>query len=174
MTRIRLVLAALVSVAWLAGCGGETTTVPDSDAVTGRFAGTDDAGIGVAVDFGAFDRTTEAIRATLDPKAVWSVGLVSIVNRSNELKGIPALFVTGPSGRVHRLARATVVRRTEGGPKEELPAPGPFVPQNGAITLYVLFRGKPTDIRRLEMRVGVGPIVELTPQRPAKSPGGGG
>jgi hypothetical protein len=100
--------------------------------------------------------------------------LVSIVNRSNDLQPIPALFVTRPTGRVERLSRATVIRRADTGVKQALPAPGPLVPQQGALSLYVVFRGRPSDARRLEMRVGVGPIVELTPQRSAGPRAGGG
>jgi hypothetical protein len=157
-----------------AGCGGSATTLPGPSDVTGRFSGTTDTGIGVAVDFGAYDSTTEAIRAALDTPAAWSIGLVSIVNRSNDLQPIPALFVTRPNGRVQRLARATVIRRADTGAKQELPAPGPLVPQQGALSLYVVFRGRPSDVRRLEMRVGVGPIVELTPQKSSGSRAGGG
>ena len=166
--------SSLAIVVILAGCGGGTATLPGPSQVTGRFAGSDDSGIGVAVDFGAYDPTTQAVRAALETPAAWSVGLVSIVNRSNDLQPIPALFVTRPTGRVQRLARATVIRRPGTGGKEDLPAPGPFVPEQGAVSLYVVFRGRPSDVRRLEMRVGVGPIVELTPQKPSDSREGGG
>jgi hypothetical protein len=157
-----------------AGCGGSATTLPGPSQVTGRFSGTADSGIGVAIDFGAYDPTTEAIRAALETPASWSIGLVSIVNRSNDLQPVPALFATRPSGRVERLSRATVLRSTDTGVKQALPAPGPFVPQQGALSLYVVFRGRPSDARRLEMRVGVGPIVELTPQRSSGPRAGGG
>ncbi len=169
---IASVLTVIVAGA-LVGCGGGTTALPGPSQVTGRFAGRDDAGIGVAIDFGAYDATTQAIRAALDTPTAWSVGLVSIVNRSNHLQPIPALFVTRPSGRVQRLARATVMRRADTGAKVQITAPGPFVPEQGALSLYVVFRGRPSDVRRLEMRVGVGPIVELTPQRLSASAQGG-
>ncbi len=171
--RIGLVMC-LVVVAAVAGCGSRATTLPGPSQVTGRFAGSDDSGIGVSVDFGAYDSTTQAVRAALDTPAAWSVGLVSIVNRSSDLQPIPALFVTRPDGRVQRLARATVIRPAATGEKEELPAPGPFVPEQGALSLYVVFKGRPSDIRRLEIRVGVGPIVELTPQKSAGFQGEGG
>lgn len=171
--RRHLIAGALAAVA-LAGCGGDASEVPDASQVSGRFSGRVDPGIGVAIDFGAYDATTRGIRAALADPAAWSVGLVSIVNRSNKLQPIPALFVTRPNGRVQRLARATAVRATETGPKEELPAPGPLIPEQGALTLYVVFRGRPQDIRRVEMRVGVGPIVELTPQKLAERQGGDG
>lgn len=158
----------------IAGCGGGTATLPGPSEVTGRFAGSDESGIGVAIDFGAYDATTQAVRAALDTPTAWSIGLVSIVNRSNDLQPIPALFVTRPTGRVQRLSRATVIRRPDTGAKEELPAPGPLVPEQGALSLYVVFRGRPSDVRRLEMRVGVGPIVELTPQKRSDSREGGG
>lgn len=158
-------VACLAVVVAGAGCGGSAERLPGPSDVTGRFSGTADSGIGVAVDFGAYDATTEAIRAALDTPAAWSIGLVSIVNRSNDLQPIPALFVTRPNGRVQRLARATTIRSAATGAKRELPAPGPLVPQQGALSLYVVFRGRPSDVRRLDMRVGVGPIVELTPQK---------
>lgn len=167
-------VACLVMVVAGVGCGGRATTLPGPAQVTGRFSGTADSGIGVAIDFGAYDPTTEAVRAALETPAAWSIGLVSIVNRSNELQPIPALFVTRPTGRVQRLSRATVIRRADTGARQELPAPGPFVPQQGALSLYVVFRGRPSDVRRLEMRVGVGPIVELTRQRSSGSRVGGG
>ncbi len=172
-TGIGLVVCTALVVG-VAGCGGDQATLPGPSEVTGRFAGSDESGIGVSVDFGAYDPTTQAVRAALDTPAAWSVGVVSIVNRSPELQPIPALFVTRPNGRVQRLARATVIRPDATGRKQELPAPAPFVPQQGASSLYVVFRGRPSDIRRLEMRVGVGPIVELRPQRSAGYQGAGG
>ncbi len=166
--------AVCVVAAALAGCGGEAQTLPRADEVTGRFVGRDDSGIGVSVDFGAYDPTTRAIRAALDTPQAWSVGLVSIVNRSRRLRPIPALFATRPSGRVQRLARATVIRPEGSDQTQELPAPAPFVPQQGAVTLYVVIKSRVSDIRRLEMRVGVGPIVELRTQRSGGVQGGGG
>ena len=171
--RIGLLLC-VAAVAVTGGCGGDETTLPGQSQVTGRFAGSVDTGIGVSVDFGAYDPTTQAVRDALDSPAAWSVGIVSIVNRSRDLQPIPAMFVTRPNGRVQRLARATVIRSSETGKKQELPAPGPYVPQQGALTLYVVFRGRPSDIRRLEMRVGVGPIVELRSQEVAGFQGDGG
>lgn len=165
-----IVVAALLVV----GCGEGSETLPGPTQVTGRFAGVDESGVGVAVDFEAFDATTQAIRAALEDPTAWSIGLVSIVNRSTELHPVPGLFVTRPNGRVQRLALATVVRRAPNGPTEELVPPGPLVPQEGAVALYVVFKGRPTEIRRLEMRVGEGPIVELTPQEAPKSQAGSG
>lgn len=173
--RLRLAMAlGATIVAGATGCGGGETTLPGPSQVTGRFAGSDESGIGVSVDFGAYDPTTQAVRAALDTPAAWSVGIVSIVNRSRELHPIPALFVTRPDERVRRLARATVIKPAGSARTQELPAPGPFVPQQGALSLYVVFRGRISDIRRLEMRVGVGPIVELTPQQSAGVREGGG
>ena len=173
--QVRIALAVWATVVLgLAGCGGEGTTLPGPSQVTGRFAGSDESGIGVSVDFGAYDRTTQAVRAALDTPTAWSIGIVSIVNRSRELQPIPALFVTRPDGRVKRLARATVLKPEGSAKTQELPAPGPFVPEQGALSLYVVFRGGVSDIRRLEMRVGVGPIVELTPQRSVGFREGGG
>ena len=169
MSLVRWAVGVAITVV-VAGCGG-SSSLPGPSQVTGRFAGSDDAGIGVAVDFGAYDPTTQAVRAALETPDAWSIGVVSIVNRSNDLQPIPALFVTRPGGRVQRLARATVARRADTGAKAALPAPGPFVPEQGAASLYVVFKGRPSDIRRLEMRVGVGPIVELTPQRPLEADG---
>ncbi len=171
--RVGLLLCA-AAVAVAGGCGGDETALPGPSQVTGRFAGSVESGIGVSVDFGAYDPTTQAVRDALDTPSAWSVGIVSIVNRSRELQPIPALFATRPDGRVQRLARATVIRSSETGDKQELPAPGPFVPQQGAVSIYVVFRGRPSDIRRLEIRVGVGPIAELTSQEAAGFQGDGG
>lgn len=167
------VMGCVLAAAVLAGCGG-SSAVPNAKDVTGRFAGHNDDDIGVAVDFGAFDATTEAIRASLNPKVMWAVGSVSVVNRAERPQPIPAMWITRPGGRVERLIAAATLL-PEGAQKvQQLPPPGTFVPAQGAVSFYVVFRGTPLDARRLEIRVGTGPVTELSPQELTGPPGGDG
>lgn len=169
----RCVLLCVFGAVLLAGCGG-SSAVPKAKDVTGRFAGHNDDDIGVAVDFGAFDATTEAIRASLNPKVPWTVGSVSVVNRAKRPQPIPAMWITRPGGRVERLIAATTLLNPGAQEVQRLEPPGPFVPALGALSFYVVFRGRPLDARRLEIRVGTGPVTELSPQELTGPPGGDG
>ena len=55
-------------------------------------------------------------------------------------------------------------RRLSGERIVSLPDPGPYIPVEGAMTVYVRFPGNADDIRGVVMRVGTEPPVELTPE----------
>jgi hypothetical protein len=117
-------------------------------------------GLGIAVDFVGYDATKRAIQAALGPdRAKWSVGIVSIVNRTTELLPVPTISATLPDGQTVTLERAKTARR--GGAVVPLEDPGPYVPVEGALTAYVTFPGRIDEIRRVRMRVGERLPVEL-------------
>lgn len=149
------------------GCGGDSVTTPPASKATGLFTGSNGMGLGIAVDFAGYDSTKRAIQAALGPdRAKWSVGIVSIVNRSADLVPVPILTATVPDGRMVRLEPATAARRA--GAVVPLDDPGPYVPVQGAMTAYVTFQGRIDAIRRVQMRVGTGPPVELRAEEPAR------
>ena len=152
---------ALAVAALVAGCGGDSTTPPPASKATGLFTGNDGMGLGIAVDFVGYDHTKRAIQAALGPG--WSVGIVSLVNRSTDLVPVPTLAATVPDGRRVGLERATAVRRR--GVVVPLSDPGPYVPVQGALTAYVTFPGRVDEIRRIHMRVGDRPPIELSAER---------
>ena len=151
---------ALTLILLAAGCGSDPVTPPPASKATGLFTGSDGMGLGIAVDFVGYDGTKLAIQAAHGPdRQNWSVGIVSLVNRTTELLPVPTLFATVPSGRTVTLERAKTVRR--GRRVVPLEDPGPYVPVEGALTAYVTFPGRIDAIRRVRMRVGDGPPVEL-------------
>jgi hypothetical protein len=158
-------LVALVLVA--GGCGKESAAPPPASEATGVFAGSDGAGMGLSVDFVGYDATKRGIQAALgSDRYKWSVGIVSIVNRTDALLPVPVLSVTVPDGRHVTLERARLVR--SGGEVVPLDDPGPYVPVEGALTAYVLFPGRTEEIRRVRMRVGDRLPVELRAQEPTR------
>jgi hypothetical protein len=164
----RRVAACGVVIAMLtAGCGGDSTAPPPESRATGVFAGSDGAGLGLSVDFVGYDATKREIQAALGADRYrWSVGIVSIVNRTKNLLPVPVLSVTVPDGREVTLDRASRLRR--GGRVVPLEDPGPYVPVEGALTTYVLFPGRVQAIRRVRMLVGDRLPVELRAQEPTR------
>lgn len=149
------------------GCGSESAAPPPASKATGVFAGSDGAGMGLSVDFVGYDATKRAIQAALGAdRYKWSVGVVSIVNRTDDLLPVPVLSVTVPDGRQVTLERARLVRR--GGEVVPLDDPGPYVPVQGALTTYVMFAGRTDAIRRVRMRVGDQLPVELRAEEPTR------
>ena len=146
----------------VAGCGGDSTVPPPASKATGLFTGNDGMGLGIAVDFVGYDRTKRAIQAALGPK--WSVGIVSLVNRSTDLVPVPTLAATVPDGRRVGLERATTVRLR--GAVVPLNDPGPYVPVQGALTTYVTYPGRVDEIRGVDMRIGTRPPIELRAEQP--------
>jgi hypothetical protein len=152
--------ACALALALVAGCGGDALTPPPASKATGLFIGSDGMGLGIAVDFVGYDATKRAIQAALGPdRAKWSVGIVSIVNRTTELLPVPTISATLPDGQTVTLERAKTARR--GGAVVPLEDPGPYVPVEGALTAYVTFPGRIDEIRRVRMRVGERLPVEL-------------
>lgn len=162
MTR-RAAGLALGAVLLAAGCGG--TDAPDgpvADTAPGRYSGSDGSGLGAAVDFVGFDSTKrrieDALRRAGDTDRI--VGIVSLVNRTTGLIRIPTFRAELADGRRVPLDRATrLVRR---GRIVGLPDPGPYIPVEGALTVYVTLAGRPADIRRVTMDVGAGADVDLS------------
>jgi hypothetical protein len=161
-----LAAAALLGALVAAGCGGgQPHPVPTT--APGRFSGSDGKGVGAFVDFVGFDQTKTEIEAAQARTGVTgAVGIVSLVNRTNDLRPIPALWARTPGGLV-RLDRA--LRRLRRGEVVALPNPGPYIPVQGAMTVYVRFPGDVGDIRGVRMRLGAEPPVDLTAQ-PEPSP----
>jgi hypothetical protein len=158
-------LLALVLV--VGGCGKESAAPPPASKATGVFAGSDGAGMGLSVDFVGYDATKRGIQAALGAdRYKWSVGIVSIVNRTDDLLPVPVLSVTVPDGRQVTLERARQIRR--GDEVVPLDDPGPYVPVEGALTAYVLFPGRTEEIRRVRMRVGDRLPVELRAEEPTR------
>ena len=153
---------ALAVAFTVAGCGGDSTVPPPTSKATGLFTGNDGMGLGIAVDFVGYDRTKRAIQAALGPK--WSVGIVSLVNRSTDLVPVPTFAATVPDGRRVALERAKTMRL--GGAAVPVADPGPYVPVQGALTAYVTFPGRVDEIRRLRMRVGNRLPIELRAEQP--------
>lgn len=167
---ILLVVAALAVAFGSAGCGddGPSQTAP-RPVNPGRFAGNDGAGIGAAVDFAGFDATKLGIRRALVSRGTGdqAIGIVSLVNRTKSLTEIPEFSAVLDGGRRASLLRATDVDR--GGRIVPLPNPGPYIPVEGALTIYVLFDGPIDAIGGVEMRLPGGKPIALTPE-PAPSP----
>lgn len=158
--RRRAAAGAVALALLVSGCGGDSVTPPPASEATGLFTGSDGAGLGIAVDFVGYDSTKLAIQAALGPdRSKWSVGIVSIVNRTTALLPVPILTATVPSGRTVTLERAKTIRRR--GEVVPLTDPGPYVPVRGALTAYVTFPGRIDEIRRVRMRVGGHAPVEL-------------
>ncbi len=150
----------------MAGCG-ENRTDPLPLIESGRFAATR-GGVGVFVDLRGDDvftrRLTEALARQPGP---WSVGIVSIVNRSEELLEIPELKLTLPDRRVVPFERAD---RATAAALAELPEAGRYVPAGSALTIYVIAPHDVDDIRRVQMRMGLEAPVRLTPREAAPPP----
>lgn len=158
-----LAIVALAACA-LAGCG-DGSPVPDPTAVSpGRFAGNNGAGIGAAVDFVGFDATKLGIRRALVSQGAEerAIGIVSLVNRTKSLTEIPTLSAILAGGRRTPLVRAADVDRD--GVIGPLPNPGPYIPVEGALTVYVLFDGAVDAITGVEMRFPGEEPVALTPE----------
>ena len=159
------VLAALAMALGGAGCGdgGPSQTVP-RPVNPGRFAGNDGAGIGAAVDFAGFDATKLGIRRALVASGTGdqAIGIVSLVNRTKSLTEIPALTAVLDGGSRAPLQRATDVER--GGRIVPLPNPGPYIPVEGALTIYVVFDGPVDAIGGVEMRLPGGKPIALKPE----------
>ncbi len=165
--RRRVAACGLLLALAVAGCGKESATPPPASKATGVFAGSDGAGMGLSVDFVGYDATKRAIQAALGAdRYKWSVGIVSVVNRTNDLLPVPVLSVTVPDGRQVTLERARRIRR--GDAVVTLEDPGPYVPVEGALTSYVLFPGRTDEIRRVRMRVGDRIPVELRAEEPTR------
>ena len=161
MTRRPLAAAALLGALFAAGCGGGGPS-PVPTTAAGRFSGNDGKGVGAFVDFAGFDRTKGEIEAAQARTHVTgAVAIVSLVNRTNDLRPIPVLWARTPGGLV-RLDRAQ--RRMHRGKVVALPNPGPYIPVQGAMTVYVRFPGGVGDIRGVRMRVDAEPPVDLTAQ----------
>lgn len=161
MRRRGAILALAVGLL-VAGCGGDSTVPPPASKASGLFTGSDGMGLGIAVDFVGYDRTKRAIQAALGP--TWSVGIVFLVNRTTDLVPVPRLAATVPSGRRVVLELAKTLQL--GGAVVPLDDPGPYVPVQGALTAYVTFPGRVDEIRRLQMRVGSRPAIELRAEQP--------
>lgn len=165
--RRRAAAVGLLLALNVAGCGTESASPPPASKATGLFAGSDGAGMGLSVDFVGYDTTKRAIQAALGAdRYKWSVGIVSVVNRTNDLLPVPVLSVTVPDGRQVTLERARRIRRGEA--VVPLEDPGPYVPVEGALTTYVLFPGRTDEIRRVRMRVGGRLPVELRAEEPTR------
>ncbi len=165
--RRRVAACGLLLALAVAGCGKESAAPPPASKATGLFAGSDGAGTGLSVDFAGYDATKRAIQAALGAdRYKWSVGIVSVVNRTHDLLPVPVLLVTVPDGRQVTLERARRIRR--GDAVVPLEDPGPYVPVEGALTTYVLFPGRTDEIRRVRMRVGDRLPVELRAEEPTR------
>lgn len=165
--RRRVAACVLTLALTVSGCGSESSAPPPASKATGLFAGSDGAGMGISVDFVGYDATKRAIQAALGAERhKWSVGIVSVVNRTKDLLPVPVLSVTVSDGRQVTLERARRLRRGDAVvPFED---PGPYVPVEGALTTYVLFRGRTEEIRRVRMRVGDRLPVELRADEPTR------
>lgn len=146
-----------------AGCGGtDASEGPAVDTAPGRYSGSDGNGVGAAVDFVGFDPMKRRIEDALrrDGSSGRIVGIVSLVNRTTGLVRIPRFRAELADGRRVPLDRATrLVRR---GRVVPIPDPGPYIPVEGALTVYVTFPGRAADIRGVTMNVGPGADVDLT------------
>lgn len=170
---MRHVVVAILALLLLvpAGCGGGEPEVADRAEVNGRFVGTDGRGLGVSVDFVGYDAEKRAIETALQTESTPAlVGIVSIVNRTKSLVSVPALAATVSDGRSVPLSVAKATLRR--GVVVPLPDPGPYVPVQGALTVYVLFPGRVDEIRGLTMRSEGREPVRLSrePDRPAPDP----
>lgn len=160
--RARLPLIALFAAAVAtAGCGSQDQVLTDPSVATGRFVGSDGKGVGVAVDWVGYDGEKRLIEQVLRAEAPGSiVGIASIVNRTTGLAPRPRFQVTASDGRLVAVAPA---RRTlRRGAVVALAVPGPYVPVQGAMTVYLVFRGTVDGIRGMQMRVGDDPPVRLS------------
>ncbi len=158
----RLAMLLLLTVAVAAvGCGSQDQVLTDPSVATGRFVGSDGKGVGVAVDWVGYDAEKRRIEQVLRAEAPGSiVGIASIINRTTGLAPRPEFRVTASDGRLIPVAPA---RRTlRRGATVALAVPGPYVPVQGAMTVYLVFRGTVDGIRGMQMQVGDDPPVRLS------------
>ena len=148
--------ALIVAVSVLAvGCG--ESAQPGSP--SGQFAGERD-GLGAMVDFLGADETAERMRSSLTGTGR-QVALAYIVNRDERPVPLPTFTGELFDGRLIVFARADQDRvlRSIGLPVTTV------VPGNGALTIYLTYRGNPAGITRIGMRRGIEREVTLVPQR---------
>ncbi len=148
----------VLSAGTLAACGDPDPEGPGSE--SGQYAGIRD-GLGALIDFGASDRRTKRIADAMEGRSE-TVAVVSIVNRTDELVGIPTFTAHRVNGLTTVLARADRDPRLRAA---GLPEAGSYVPARGALTVYLLLPGSPADVTAVAMRSGLEREVRLQPQR---------
>ena len=125
-------------------------------------------GSGLSVDFVGYDATKRAIQAALGAdRYKWSVGIVSVVNRTNDL--LPDAGAVGDrAGRSsgHAGARpADPAWRARSCPSRIRDRTSRWRARSPR---YVLFPGRTDEIRRVRMRVGERLPVELRAEEPTR------
>lgn len=163
-----LLAVALAGVAGLLAIGcGDGDEKPPPVVESGRFAGRSGA-VGVLLEFRGEDETTRELMRVLVPQGgPWAVGIASIVNRSDELVEIPALFATLPDRRVVTLERADRIPEAQ---RANIKEAGRYVPARSALRVYLVYRGGVDDVRGVQMSVSGATPVSLSPRaapRPA-------
>lgn len=163
MRRVGALVAALALLpgGW-GGCGDADRPQPGAE--SGLYAGSGD-GVGALVDFGGIDATSTRIRERIagDGRLV---ALVYLVNHGDRPVTIPTFTAERYDGHLAVLARADRDPRLTGIglPRAEA------VAADGAMTLYVLYRGDPAAVTRIGMRRGLERAVTLTPQQGERRP----
>jgi len=151
-------VAVMAAGGALSGCGDPDPEGPGSE--SGQYAGIRD-GLGALIDFRASDRRTDLVARALGDRRE-TVAVAAIVNRTDRLIGIPTFTAQRVNGLTQVLARAD---RDPAIRAAGLPEAGSYVPARGAVTVYLLLPGSPSDVTRIAMRTGIEREVRLHPQR---------